>query len=125
MREIVRFRFNKPVERDDIEDDVCLAIFCCECLHGQPRIRLEVGGFLVSDDGSCCVLDVRGPAGEDTARILAGLCTARVGDGAFTIERLVPSLPDGFTSPGLFRWSAKSGASQRRSDPDDCVMPHG
>lgn len=125
MREIIRFQFTRPVVRDDIEDDVCLAIFCCECLHGQPRIRLEVGGFLVSDDGSCCVLDVRGPAGEDTARIMAGLCSARVGDGAFKIERLVPSSPEGSSSPWPFRSIAKSGASQRKSEPDDCVMPHG
>ena len=52
MREIVRFKFGKTVDRDGVEDDVCLAIFCAECLHGKPRIRLEVGGFLVSNDGS-------------------------------------------------------------------------
>ena len=90
MREIVRFKFKAPVDHDEVEDDVCLAIFCAECLHGKPRIRLEVGGFLVSNDGSSCVLDVRGPAGEDAARIFAGLSTARVGDGALKVERVVP-----------------------------------
>ena len=90
MRQIVRFKFNRPVERGDIEDDVCLAIFCCEWLHGKPRVRLEVGGYLVSEDGTSCVLDVRGPAGEDAARILAGLSTARVGDEALKVERVIP-----------------------------------
>ncbi|HLF76434.1 MAG TPA: hypothetical protein VJB57_03000 [Dehalococcoidia bacterium] len=90
MREIVRFKFSKPVDRVGVEDDVCLAIFCAECLHGKPRIQLEVGGFLVSNDGSCCVLDVRGPAGEDAARIFAGLSTARVGDESLKVERVAP-----------------------------------
>jgi hypothetical protein len=88
LREIVRFKFKEPLDRDEVEDDVCLAIFCAECLHGKPRIRLEVGGFLVSDDGSCCVLDVRGPAGEDAARIFAGLSTARVGEDSFAVKRI-------------------------------------
>jgi hypothetical protein len=70
MREIVRFILSTPVDRVGVEDDVCLAISRSECIHGKPRIRLEVGGFLVSNDGSCCVLDVRGAAGEDAARIL-------------------------------------------------------
>ena len=90
MREIVRFKFSELVDRVGIEDDVCLAIFCAECLHGKPRIRLEMGGFLVSADGSCCVLDVRGPAGEDAARIFAGLITARVGEESLKVERVVP-----------------------------------
>ena len=89
MREILRFKFAKAIDHDEVEDDVCLAIFCAECLHGKPRIRLEVGGFLVSNDGSICVLDVRGPAGEDAARIFAGLSSARVGDGALKVERVL------------------------------------
>lgn len=52
MREIVRFKFNKTVDREGVEDDVCLAIFCSECLHGKPRIRLEVGGYLEVRPGS-------------------------------------------------------------------------
>ena len=90
MREIVRFKFGSTGRRDDVENDVCLAIFCSECIHGKPRVRLEVGGFLVSEDGSCCVLEVRGPAGEDAALILAGLSTARVGDDGLKVERVVP-----------------------------------
>jgi hypothetical protein len=53
MRQILRFKFAPPVEQRDVEDDLCLAIFCAECLHGRPQVRLEVGGFLVSQDGSC------------------------------------------------------------------------
>jgi hypothetical protein len=90
MQEIVRFKFSNTVSRNDVEDDVCLAIFCSECIHGKPRILLEVGGFLVSEDGSCCVLDVRGPAGEDAALIFAGLSTARVGDEGLKVERVAP-----------------------------------
>ena len=90
MREIVRFKFSKPVDRVGVEDDVCLAIFCAECLHGKPRIRLEVGGYLVSEDGTSCVMDVRGPAGDDAARIFAGLSSARVGDEALKVDRVVP-----------------------------------
>ena len=93
MRQIVRFKFSSPLARDDIEDDVCLAIFCCECLHGKPRVRLEVAGYLVSEDGRSCVLDVRGPAGEDAARILAGLSSARVGDESLKVERVIPRMP--------------------------------
>ena len=88
MREIVRFKFNPPVDRMEVEDDVCLAIFMVECLVGKPRVLLEVGGFLVSEDGECCVLDVRGPAGEAAARVFTGLSAARVGDEALRVERV-------------------------------------
>jgi hypothetical protein len=36
------------------------------------------------------VLDVRGQAGEDAARIMTGLWAARIGDKAFSVERVVP-----------------------------------
>ena len=87
VRNIVRFKFSEPVEPYEVEDDVCLAIFAAECLHGQPRVRLELS-YLVDEAGSRCVLDVRGSAGEDAARIFTGLSTARVGEGSFKVERV-------------------------------------
>lgn len=90
VREVIRFRFSEPVERQEVEDDVCLAIFAVECLFGAPRVRLELAGFLVSEDGSCCVLDVCGPAGEAAARVFTGLTTTRVGGGALNVERVAP-----------------------------------
>ena len=113
VREIYRFTFAKPVDRTEVEDDVCLAIFCAQCIHGQPRVRLDVGGFLVSADGSKCVLDVRGWAGEAAARIFTGLSEARIGGESLKVERL----PQEATA-------ARAGEPNRDREADRRVQGH-
>ncbi len=87
MSNVLRFAFTEGGTKDDIEADVALAIFTAECVYGRPRVRMEAS-YLVADDGSTCVLDVDGEAGEAAARVFTGLTSARVGEAAFKVRRL-------------------------------------
>ena len=89
MSEVIRFQFPEGAVREEVEGDACLAIFSAECLHGRPQTLLEAS-YLVSADGRCVVLQVRGPAGEIAARVFIGLCGERFGEGGFSVERVQP-----------------------------------
>jgi hypothetical protein len=88
MSEVIRFQFPEGAVRDEVEGDACLAIFSAECLHGRPQTLLEAS-YLVSPDGRCLVLQVRGAAGETAARVFIGLCGERFGEAGFRVERNV------------------------------------
>lgn len=84
MPEKVMFTFRTP--EGGIEDDIALAIFASECVHGRPKARLDVTYLIAADMGNC-VFDVRGPAGEMAVRVFLGLCCARFGDAGFKVDR--------------------------------------
>jgi hypothetical protein len=85
MQQRIRFEFPESVKCEGVEDDLALAIFTAECIHGRPRTRLEVG-YLVTDDGRTCIVQVRGSAGDIAARVFTGLCGARFGEEGFRVE---------------------------------------
>lgn len=87
MGNLLRFAFARGSAKEDIEADVTLAIFTAECVYGRPRVRMEAS-YLVDDDGSSCVIDVEGEAGEAAARVFTGLTAARVGEQAFSVKRM-------------------------------------
>lgn len=87
MHAIIRFALPVCEERQDVEDDIALAIFTAECLYGRPQTRLEIQ-YLFSPDGSRCVVKVRGPAGEAAVRVFVGLLTVRCGGSGFSIEHV-------------------------------------
>lgn len=64
------------------------ALFAAECLFGLPRLRLEAA-YLVKPDGSVCVIESRGAAGEAVARLVLGRAEARLG-GRIAVERVQP-----------------------------------
>lgn len=85
MRRIVRFSLPEAARHEDVANDVALALFTSECIHGRQQTRLEVTYFL-SGDGRRCVLSVAGDAGESTTRVFTGLCEQRFGESAFAVE---------------------------------------
>ena len=87
MYSVLQFRFPHKADRQRLEDDVALAIFAAECLFGRPRLRMEAS-YLVDAEGSACVMNVGGEAGEAAARIFTGLATARFGEGSFSVRRV-------------------------------------
>ena len=84
----MRFSFPPGCDRRCIEDDFAVALFTAECLYGRPRVRLEAR-YLVSDDGSRCVAEVHGPAGEAALKVFMGLAAARMGKGSYGVERVM------------------------------------
>jgi len=87
MNEIVRFCFPSESTHEEIEADVCLAVFTSECIYGRPKTRMAVS-YLVDDRGEQCVLRVQGEAGESALQVFIGLCSERFGEDRFVIERL-------------------------------------
>jgi len=87
MYSVLQFRFPHKADRQRLEDDVALAIFAAECLFGRPRLRMEAS-YLVDAEGSACVMNVGGEAGEAAARIFTGLAAARFGEGSFSVRRV-------------------------------------
>ena len=85
MSQVLRFKFRQS-EPETVEADVALAIFAAECVYGRPRVRMETS-YLIDDDGAC-VLEVDGEAGESVARVFAGLCAARLGEEAYSVQRV-------------------------------------
>lgn len=85
MRRIVRFSLPREARHEDVANDVALALFTSECLHGKQQTRLEVTYF-VSGDGRQCVLSIAGEAGESTTRVFTGLCEQRFGESGFRVE---------------------------------------
>lgn len=86
MKEIIRYSFPDETVRELVEEDVALAVYVTECIHGSPQARLDVSYF-VNSSGRRCVMAVRGPAGETAARVFTGLCSARFGEDGFQVER--------------------------------------
>lgn len=85
-----RVRFQLPAvtsEPEGVEDDLALAVFVAECVHGRPQTRLEVR-YLVAADRRSCTMEVSGPAGETALRVLIGLLSARFGEEAFKVARV-------------------------------------
>jgi hypothetical protein len=87
MTEIVRFKLPDEATKEEVEQDVGLALFVSACLHGGPGARLDTG-VLVHPSGRRCVLSVRGPGGETALRVLIGLCDERFGEGGYELERV-------------------------------------
>jgi len=86
MTEKIRFQFPGAEDAGGVEDDLTLAIFTAQCVHGRPQTRLQVRYF-VTEDGQRAAIEVAGPAGEMALRVFLGLCSARFGEDGFVVER--------------------------------------
>jgi hypothetical protein len=86
MTEKILFQFPNVEDASAIEDDLALAIFAAQCVHGRPQTRLQVR-YLVTDDGDEGAVEIDGPAGEMALRVFLGLCAARFGEDGFLIEK--------------------------------------
>lgn len=87
MPELVRFEFTREGDAKAIEADLSLAILCAECIHGRPRVRMEIS-YAVDPGGRSCVLETAGEAGEAAARVFAGLLSTRLGEQAYRVRRV-------------------------------------
>ena len=63
MPEKVMFTFRTP--DGGVEDDIALAIFASECVHGRPKARLDVSYLIAADRGNCEIT----PASETQTEI--------------------------------------------------------
>jgi len=82
---ICRFEFDETVSKQDIEEQIALAIITAECTFGKPKVRLHAA-YLATDGKA--VIDVSSQVGEQIAEVFTGLMSRHIGEENFTVERM-------------------------------------
>ena len=91
--QVCRFKLNKHLSREQIEEHIAFAVVSAECTFGQAKVRLHAS-YLASDNK--IVIDVTSPVGEHIAEIFTGLLIKNYGEQSFTVERVRHESQSGF-----------------------------
>jgi len=83
--QVCRFKLNKHISREQLEEKIAFAIISAECTFGQAKVRLNAAYLAV--DGKA-VIDVSNEVGEHIAQIFTGLLIRELGEEAFTVDRI-------------------------------------
>jgi len=83
--QVCRFKLNKNVSREQIEEKIAFAVISAECTFGQAKVRLHAA-YLAADNK--VVIDVSSPVGEHIAEVFTGLLIKEYGEHSFTVERV-------------------------------------
>ena len=83
--QVCRFKFNKHLSREQIEEKIAFAVVAAECTFGQAKVRLNAA-YLAADNK--VVIDVSSPVGEHIAEVFTGLLIKDYGEQSFTVERV-------------------------------------
>ena len=89
---VYRYRFFKPVLREDVESSLLLALFACESLYGESQLLLDKAHYLDWDQRAC-VIEASTDVGQDLNRIFVGFLRREHGWDAFRIERVTDPNP--------------------------------
>ena len=87
MKDVYRYRFEKDIPLQDVEESLLLAVLAAECLHGESRVRLDAGYYL-DKENRACVVDASTPVGQDISKVFTGFCIREFGQDAFRVERV-------------------------------------
>jgi hypothetical protein len=87
MPELVRFKFERCVPLEDVEDSVLLAICAAEGLHGAARVRLDAR-YELNAERHMCFIAAGNEVGESVAKILTGFLIQEFGEDAFAVARI-------------------------------------
>jgi len=83
--QVCRFKFNKSLSREQIEEKIAFAVVSAECTFGQAKVRIHAS-YLAADNK--VVIDVSSPVGEHIAEVFTGLLIKDYGEQSFTVERV-------------------------------------
>ena len=86
-REVYRYRFDKEVPANDLEESLLLAVLAIQCLHGESRARLDARYCLNAGDRTC-VIDASNDIGRDLNRVFTGFVSREFGDGSFKVDHV-------------------------------------
>jgi hypothetical protein len=81
-----RFQFTPPVDLNEAEATLRLAVMACEGLFGEARTRMEVS-YSLDAGASAITVDGRTAPGEAVIRIFASYLSREFGRDAFVISR--------------------------------------
>ena len=80
-----RYRFNKDIPPQELEDTFMLALVTLESLHGHSRVRLE-SQFCMESTKHRCAINGHTQIGSDLARIFIGLAIREFGEKAVCVQ---------------------------------------
>lgn len=84
---VYRFDFRPRADLREARRLLELAALAGEILHGPEAVRLD-GAHRLDTRAGRCIIDGRGAAGRDLARLFAGFMTRSFGGRAFRVLRL-------------------------------------
>jgi hypothetical protein len=87
---IYRYRFDRRVPLQGVEESLLLAVLAAEGLHGAACVDMDAATCL--DRGRCAV-DATTPAGRDIARIFTCFLIHEFGRDAFAVSAIKPARP--------------------------------
>jgi len=83
--QVCRFKLNKKLHREQVEEKIAFAVISAECTFGQAKVRLNAA-YVAADNK--VVIDVSSPVGEHIAEVFTGLLIKEYGEQSFTVERV-------------------------------------
>ncbi|MFL5240598.1 MAG: hypothetical protein ACJ8FY_00695 [Gemmataceae bacterium] len=85
--EVYRYTFLPPVQVEDVEATLLLALWGAESLYGESQVRLDATHFLDAEQRAC-VIDAGTLVGRDVNRLFIGFVRREYGTGSFRVERV-------------------------------------
>ena len=82
---VCRFKFNRDIDKEIIEEKIALAFIAAECTFGPAKVRLNAS-YLAR--GNKVVFDVSSPVGKHIAEVFTELMVRQFGDGSFIVEKI-------------------------------------
>jgi len=83
--QVCRFKFNRGIDKEIIEEKITLAFIAAECTFGPAKVRFNAS-YLAR--GNKVVFDVSSPIGEHIAEVFTELMVREFGEEAFIVERI-------------------------------------
>ena len=105
---VYKYRFNRQVSLQEVEDSLMLAELAAECLHGRATMKLDAA-FCIDRLNRACVVDGSCKIGQDIACIFTGFLAKEFGEEAFRVERVEGCIP-----PEANRWQRIPGLFNKR-----------
>lgn len=84
---VYRYRFKPHVPLQDVEETLLLGVLAAEGLHGAARIKMDVC-YCFDWSRRACVIDARGDAGRDVARIFTNFLRHEFGATSFDVKAI-------------------------------------
>lgn len=87
---IYRYRFDRKVPPQGVEDSLVLAVLAAEGLHGAARVEMDAATRM-DKDLNRCVIDATTQIGQDIARVFTSFLIHEFGRDAFAVDALEPT----------------------------------
>lgn len=82
-----RYRFNRDVPLQDVEETLLLGVLAAEGLHGEARVRMDAV-YSVDESIRAIIVDASTEVGQDVNAIFTAFLLREFGQDAFQVRRV-------------------------------------